>query len=94
MIYVDQFPGKGWGEWNGGGHMLCTDLNELHEMAKQIGLRRSWFQDKGYPHYDVTRSKRALAVAAGAVEIEWGQLPDDVLVHTDAGYVTEGSQRC
>jgi hypothetical protein len=45
-------------------------LAELHEMAAKIGLKRSWFQDKLYhKHYDVTLSKRKLAVAYGAIEV-------------------------
>lgn len=80
-IYVDKLPATGWGKWNGGAHMLANDLAALHAMADRIGLRRSWFQgDKTFAHYDLTASKRALAVAAGAVEIELGDLPDDVLM--------------
>jgi hypothetical protein len=47
------------------------DLAELHELAGRIGMRRSWFQDKPWPraHYDVTDSKRAQAIAAGAVPV-------------------------
>ena len=77
---MDQFP-AGWGKWTGGGHMLANDLDALHGMAARIGLKRAWFQgDKTFAHYDVQASKRRLAVAAGAVEIELGELPDDVLM--------------
>ena len=80
-VYVDRLPSSGWGKWNGGAHMLANDIDALHAMADRIGLRRAWFQgDKTFPHYDLTASKRALAVAAGAVEIEMGELPDDVLM--------------
>ena len=77
-IYVDQFPDRGFGKWCGGGHMLTTDIDELHKMADLIGLKKAWFQDKSFPHYDVTRSKRSLAVGLGAVEIELGELPPDI----------------
>lgn len=48
--------------------------DELHALADRIGLRRSWFQHADDPiqhrrHYDVTESRRAAALAAGAVEI-------------------------
>jgi hypothetical protein len=80
-VYVDLFPSSGWGRWNGGAHMLANDLDALHAMAARIGLRRSWFQgDKTFAHYDLTASRRARAVAAGAIEIEWGEIPDDVLM--------------
>lgn len=40
-------------------------------MADRIGLRRSWIQYPGTwkEHYDVTMTKRAAAIRAGAVEI-------------------------
>lgn len=75
MIYVDPLM-----EHNAFGHRywchMGTDdhsgsgLEELHAIARRIGLRRSWFQDKPYhPHYDVTASKRPAAIRAGAVEV-------------------------
>lgn len=84
-VFVDEFPYKGWGKWNGGAHMTGTDIDELHEMAKKIGLRRSWFQDSTFPHYDLTNSKRKLAIAEGCTEIEAGNLPDDVLMRRKDG---------
>jgi hypothetical protein len=85
-VYVDELPASGWGKWNGGAHMLANDLDALHEMADRIGLKRAWFQgDKTFAHYDLTASKRKLAVAAGAVEIELGDIPDDVLVRNQDG---------
>lgn len=89
-MYVDELPSSGWGRWDGGAHMLGTDLDELHRFAAQLGLRRSWFQgDSTFAHYDLTASKRALAVEAGAVEIEATALPDDVLIldRDNGGYV-------
>lgn len=50
---------------------LWTDgeLEELHAFAARLGLKRTWFQDRrGFPHYDLTPSKRLRAVALGAVE--------------------------
>jgi hypothetical protein len=85
-VYVDLLPSSGWGRWNGGGHMLANDLDALHAMADRLGLKRTWFQgDKTFAHYDLTASKRKLAVAAGAVEIGLGELPDDVLMRCEDG---------
>lgn len=92
-VYVDQFP-AGWGRWTGGGHMLASDLSELHSMARRIGLRRAWFQDKRYPHYDLTASKRELALKHGAVPIGLGEIPADVIMRDpDGTYGTRAQLR-
>lgn len=50
-------------------HMLADRVEDLHAMADKIGVDRRWFQNKRYPHYDICKAKRALAVKFGAVEI-------------------------
>jgi hypothetical protein len=66
--------------------MLANDIDALHEMADRIGLKRAWFQGEStFAHYDLTASKRALALAAGAVEIGLGEIPDDVLMRCQGG---------
>ncbi len=52
-------------------HMLADSDDELLAMADRIGVDRRWHQKPGtrYSHFDICLSKRALAVAAGAVEI-------------------------
>lgn len=93
-VYVDRLPAAGWGRWNGGAHMLGTDLAELHDLAGRLGLRRAWFQsDSTFAHYDLTASKRALAVRAGAVEIDLGEIPTDVLMRCDDGSYEQRSER-
>lgn len=77
-VYVDDFRvparvGRIDARWS---HLSVgpdDDVAELHAFAEQIGLKRSWFQAKGWPrdHYDVTDSKRQEAIAAGAVAITW-----------------------
>lgn len=57
-------------------HMLADTDEELHAMAARIGVARRWWQSPAKTsgsHYDIALSKRALAVAAGAVEITWRQ---------------------
>lgn len=51
-------------------HMIADTSDELHAMAERIGVARRWHQGD---HYDIALSKRAMAVAAGAVEITWRQ---------------------
>ena len=52
-------------------HMVADSPAELHAMARKIGVRRRWYQaSASTPHYDVCKSKRALAVGAGALECD------------------------
>lgn len=52
-------------------HMVADTLDELHAMAERIGMKREWFQaDGSTPHYDVSLTRRALAVKAGAIEVD------------------------
>lgn len=52
-------------------HMIADTDEELHAMADLIGMKRQWHQcpPAHASHYDIALSKRALAVAYGAVEI-------------------------
>lgn len=53
-------------------HMLADTHEELVAMAKAIGVNVRWIQYAGTykEHFDICLEKRALAVAAGAVEID------------------------
>ncbi len=56
---------------------LATDGNvqELHDFAERLGLKREWFQDRpGLPHYDVTPNKQAAAIKAGAILVSAEEL--------------------
>jgi hypothetical protein len=49
-------------------HLVADSLDELHQFAARLGLKRAWFQDKAsYPHYDVTTSVRERALVLGAL---------------------------
>lgn len=57
-------------------HMLADTDEELHAMAQRIGVARKWWQSPqktSGSHYDIALSKRALALAAGAISISWRQ---------------------
>jgi len=56
-------------------HLLADSDEELHAMAARIGVARRWHQapPKHSSHYDICLSKKALALAAGAVAITWKQ---------------------
>lgn len=55
-------------------HLIADTDEELHAMAARIGVGRQHHQTAGGSHYDISLTKRALAVAAGAVEITRHQL--------------------
>jgi hypothetical protein len=53
-------------------HLIADTPDELHAMADRIGVARRWFQSPpkaSFWHYDVCKAKRAIAVAAGAIEV-------------------------
>jgi hypothetical protein len=71
-VYVDdlkirtaRYPRARWA------HMMTDgDIEELHQMASRIGMKREWFQDHPiHPHYDVTQGRRIIAIKNGAVPI-------------------------
>jgi hypothetical protein len=74
MIYVDDLRVYNLkrSKWC---HMATDgDLNELHDFAAAIGLKRHYFQGGRLPHYDLVDSKRILAVRMGAKEVEATEL--------------------
>lgn len=74
-VYVDE------SQWPFGRMMMCHMVadtrQELDAMADRIGVARKWIQKAGTnrEHYDICKSKRALAVSFGAKEISWRDLP-------------------
>ncbi|KKK66242.1 hypothetical protein LCGC14_2966070 [marine sediment metagenome] len=57
-------------------HMIADTTAELLYMADRIGIARRWLQDAGTwkEHFDISLSKRALALAADAESITMRQL--------------------
>lgn len=51
-------------------HMMADSISELHEMAEKIGLKREWYRPKSSPHYDLSISKRRVAIKLGAIEAD------------------------
>lgn len=79
MVYVDEaihpWRGKLWS------HLVADDLQELHDFAQQLGLKRTWFQNhKIQPHYDVTEAKRKQAIANGATPITTEEMAQRVVL--------------
>jgi hypothetical protein len=57
-------------------HMMADTTDELLAMADRIGVARKWIQHPGTEreHFDVCKTKRALAVEAGAIEFGRAEL--------------------
>lgn len=57
-------------------HMFADTAEELHHMADAIGSQRRWYQapdaprPASFPHYDVSLSRRQIAVEKGAIEVD------------------------
>jgi hypothetical protein len=67
-VYVDDavslWRGHRWA------HLMADSLDELHDFARQLGLRREKFQNKtSGAHYDVPAPLREQAIVLGAVAI-------------------------
>lgn len=69
MIYVDAVVPAKW-RYRKACHLFTDgDVELLHDFARALGLERRWFQDHArLPHYDLTESKRLLALWLGAQE--------------------------
>ncbi len=81
-VYVDELfstrslKNAKW-QYNQSCHMKADTEEELHALAAKIGLRRAWCQHPDNPvkrHYDLTASKRALAIQHGAVSLTWREM--------------------
>lgn len=74
-VYIDPqmtcIVSRAW-KWPTSCHMFADTPDELHAFAVKIGLRWQWFQISHgtFPHYDLNESRRAKAVAAGAIELD------------------------
>jgi hypothetical protein len=83
MIYVDEvnyWPGKVTAPAQRHGRLWCHlwcdagDEEVLHGLAKKIGLKREWYQQRArFNHYDLVPSKRGLAIQAGAKPVPLGK---------------------
>lgn len=62
-------------------HMIADTSDELREMARRIGVSERWIQKEGTTgeHFDISLSKRALAISAGAIPVTWFALSRMVL---------------
>ena len=77
-VYVDDMYLYPMGEYRGMkmSHMMADTTEELLEMAHRCCVARKWIQNSGTfaEHFDISKSKRDIAVAHGAVQITMRQM--------------------
>lgn len=72
MVYVDDAKNPYRGMFMS--HMAADTLEELHEMAERLGLRRFFQSKKQKCHYDVCQTYRNKAIGFGAIEITQSEM--------------------
>jgi hypothetical protein len=71
-------------------HLTADTLDELHEFAIKVGLRRQWFQPhKRHPHYDLTEGRRRIAVRLSAVSTDSRTLTKSKMIKIEQQTTTE-----
>lgn len=51
-------------------HLVSTNLDDLHDFAGSIGMKKEWFQcppKASAPHYDLNEKRKNFAVKNGAI---------------------------
>lgn len=75
-VYIDNFPGKYRNMKMC--HMVADTRKELLDMVDKIGVKREWIQDYDQPreHFDISETKKKLAIRYGAVEINMREMAE------------------
>lgn len=96
MVYVDTLrPCRTTRTWKykKSCHMFADTLEELHILAKLIGLKKQWFQDHtNFPHYDLNESKRNLVLKYGAVAVRDQKLIEFIRDMRDRNYAKNSEE--
>lgn len=50
-------------------HLICVpySVENLHRMATDLGISKSWYESKPYPHYDIPKKRIAEIQAKSTV---------------------------
>lgn len=75
-------------------HMIADTDDELHAMADKLGVSRRWHQKSNYSHYDICKSKRAMAVSMGAIEIGRREFVDMAKQKRNRENTNTNNRRC
>lgn len=80
MVYIDQLkpciPTSIW-PYDKACHLMADSLEELHEFAARLGLKRAYFQNHSrLPHYALTVGNHYKALKMGAVLVDHHKVRD------------------
>lgn len=93
-VYVDDMSDISMGEFKTKSgrtykmsHCIADTKEELLAMMSKIGVELKWIQYEGTwkEHFDITKSKKALAIKAGAVAIPIKQLVRMTVIRRETG---------
>jgi hypothetical protein len=52
-------------------HLIADSKEELiHFATKNLAMKESWYQPKSTPHFDLTKSRRDVAILHGAIPLQ------------------------
>lgn len=67
-------------------HLVADTVEELHYFAGRMWLEPSWFQGQSsFPHYDLSKNYRLVAIKLGAAEITDRRLVELMKKHRKGG---------
>ena len=87
-VYVDNFNAKFQGMIMC--HVIADSQLELLEFMDKIGVQRKWIQyvDTYNEHFDISLSKKKIALSKGAIEINFRDYANMVNERKDTGKMT------
>lgn len=65
-------------------HMVSDSIEELHEFAESINVKRCWFENKrgkNRPHYDIRGYTVLKALRAGAKQVSSKKVVEFLIKH-------------
>ncbi len=68
------FASRSLGRGNVWAHMVADTLDELHDFARRLGLKRRHFNDGPHPHYELTLGRWSEARRLGAQQVTRSEL--------------------
>ena len=65
MVVLIDYSKNGWS------HLVADSIPNLHQFAKNMGVKKCWYENKRgkkQPHYDIKAKKVDIAIKNGAIQ--------------------------